>query len=83
MWLVNSQAGRLSTDGQVTTIDRPSCYHTESEEEAARLRAELRSLRLDNAETEELVDTNRQLDAANKELGAALDAEVLISRNIP
>jgi len=41
-----------------------------------KLRGELRSLRLDGAETEELVETNRQLDAANKELGAALDAEV-------
>ena len=47
-----------------------------SEEELTKLRGELRSLRLDNAETEELVETNRQLDAANKELGAALDAEV-------
>ena len=46
------------------------------EEEVQKLRVELRSLRLDNAETEELVEANRQLDAANKELGAALDAEV-------
>jgi hypothetical protein len=46
------------------------------DEAVQKLRAELRSLRLDNAETEELVETNRQLDAANKELGAALDAEV-------
>ena len=47
-----------------------------SEEEVTKLRGELRSLRLDGGEAEELAETNRQLDAANKELGAALDAEV-------
>ncbi len=73
--MLNAQNQRI-----LGVYHRPHAHHraAASEEEVTKLRAQLRSLRLDNTETEELVETNRQLDAANKELGAALDAEVRV-----
>ena len=48
----------------------------DAQEEVKKLRAEVASAKLDNAETDALVERARKLEVANKLLQAQLDAEV-------
>ena len=49
----------------------------DAQEDMRRLRAELASSHLDNAETDALVEHSRKLEAANKQLQERLGIEVL------
>lgn len=49
---------------------------TDAQEDVRRLRAELASSHLDNAETDALVELSRKLEAANKQLQEKLGIEV-------